>query len=114
MAVKESSTAGPDLSVKLCGVALANPTILASGILGTNIAILRRVAGAGAGAVTIKSISVEERGGHKNPTILAFEAGLINAVGYSNPGVSEAVREYATLDGVGVPVIASVVGQNAD
>jgi len=102
------------LEVDLCGIRLRNPTILASGILGTTRALLRRAAEAGAGAVTIKSVSLDPRGGHSNPTILAFEAGLINAVGYSNPGAEAAAREFRDLDGVGAPVIASVIGTEPD
>ena len=113
MPVNSASTRDPALAVSLCGIPLANPTVLASGILGTRAAILRRVAAAGAGAVTIKSITAEERQGHRNPTILTFEAGMINAVGYSNPGVAEALREFADLSKVGAPVIGSVVGQDA-
>ena len=104
----------PDLTTSLCGIALKNPTVLASGVLGTCKSILRRVARAGAGAVTIKSISALPRGGHPNPTILTFEAGLINAVGYSNAGIEEALQEFASLDDVGAPVIASVIGTNAE
>ncbi len=107
-------TAVPDLTTSLCGIALKNPTVLASGVLGTCKSILRRVARAGAGAVTIKSISELPRGGHPNPTILTFEAGLINAVGYSNAGLEEALQEFAQLDDVGAPVIASVIGTNAE
>lgn len=101
---------GINLSVHLCGIQLTNPTILASGILGTTKALLKRVAENGAGAVTIKSISAEPREGHKNPTVITFEAGMINAVGYSNPGVNAAVREFSGLNDVGAPVIASVIG----
>jgi dihydroorotate dehydrogenase (NAD+) catalytic subunit len=68
------------------------------------------VAENGAGAVTIKSISTEPREGHKNPTVITFDAGILNAVGYSNPGVVVAAREFANLQDVGVPVIASVIG----
>ncbi|HHT9159962.1 MAG TPA: dihydroorotate dehydrogenase [Candidatus Brocadiaceae bacterium] len=99
-----------DLSIKLCNIRLNNPTILASGILGTTKALLKRVAENSAGAVTIKSISVEPREGHKNPTVITFEAGMLNAVGYSNPGVEAAAREFTDLQDVGVPVIASVIG----
>ena len=42
----------PDLSVELMGCRLKNPTILASGVLGTTHDILKRVAQGGAGAVT--------------------------------------------------------------
>lgn len=99
-----------DLSVNLCSIPLANPTILASGILGTTKAFLKRVAENGAGAVTIKSISTEPREGHKNPTVITFEAGMLNAVGYSNPGVDAASREFSNLQDINAPVIASVIG----
>jgi len=101
------------LETRLAGIRLRNPLVLASGILGTRRAILRRVALGGAGAVTIKSLTLEERGGHKNPAILTFDAGMINAVGYSNPGVASAMAEYANLDDVSAPVIGSVVGRDA-
>ncbi len=103
-----------DLTTTLCGIRMANPLVLASGVLGTTRAILTRAARAGAGAVTMKSISLEPRDGHPNPTILTFEAGVINAVGYSNPGVEEALAEFADLGDVPSPVIASVVGRNAE
>ncbi len=99
-----------NLSVNLCGIQLSNPTILASGILGTTKALLKRVAQNGAGAVTIKSVSIEPREGHKNPTVITFEAGMLNAVGYSNPGIDAAAREFTNLRDVGAPVIASVIG----
>lgn len=99
-----------NLSVNLCNIKLANPTVLASGILGTTKALLKRVVESGAGAVTIKSISIEPREGHKNPTVITFEAGMLNAVGYSNPGVNAAAREFSNLQDISAPVIASVIG----
>lgn len=102
----------PDLTTDLCGIRLANPTILASGILGTTKALIRRVARAG--AVTIKSVSEEPRDGHANPAVIAFEAGLMNAVGYSNPGLAEALKEFADLSDVPAPVIGSLIGTDAD
>lgn len=99
-----------DLSIQLCNLTLRNPTILASGILGTTTALLKRVAGNGAGAVTIKSVSREPREGHKNPTVITFEGGMLNAVGYSNPGVDAAAREFSCLQEVNAPIIASVIG----
>jgi len=109
-----SDRAKPSLAVNLCGVELANPTILASGILGTCTAVLRRVARNGAGAVTIKSIGLAPRSGHNNPTVIAFEAGLMNAVGYSNPGAEAALEQFADIGDVGVPVIGSVIGTRPD
>ena len=103
----------PDLSVDLCGVKLRNPTVMASGILGTSIDLLRRAADCGAGAATIKSISQEERKGHNNPTVIATGSAMLNAVGYSNPGVDAAVEEFGAVDEVEIPVLGSVIGQEA-
>jgi len=102
----------PDLSVTLCGVELPNPTILASGVLGLTNEVMVRVARAGAGAVTTKSISLAPRDGYHNPVVLQWEQGLINAVGLSNPGVEVMVEEIRAakekLAPLGVPVIASI------
>jgi dihydroorotate dehydrogenase (NAD+) catalytic subunit len=99
-----------DISTDLCGIKLENPTILASGILGVTKSSLKRVAEHGAAAVTMKSISKEPRKGHNCPIILTYEAGMMNAVGYSNPGMKEASREFTGLSDVGVPVFGSVIG----
>ena len=103
-----------DLSVKLCGMELRNPLILASGILGVTRASLAYAARNGAGAVTMKSVSREPRKGHESPIILTDRDVMINAVGYSNPGLSEALKEFSGLSSVGVPVIASIIGKDAD
>ncbi len=103
----------PDISVNLCGIALSNPTVLASGILGISKEMLQRVAECGAGAATIKSVTVEPHEGHHNPTVIAYEAGMLNAVGYSNPGVEEAARQFQRIGELPIPIFASVVGREA-
>jgi dihydroorotate dehydrogenase (NAD+) catalytic subunit len=103
-----------NLETELCGIRLKNPTVLASGILGLSKALLSEVIRNGAGAVTIKSLSFEAREGHKNPTIIAFDGGMMNAVGYSNFGVSGAKREFAGIRELGAPVFASVIGSEAE
>lgn len=99
-----------DISTKICGVKLENPTILASGILGVTKSSLKRVADHGAGAVTLKSISTEPRKGHNCPILLTYEAGMMNAVGYSNPGMKEASKEFGDLSDINAPVFGSVIG----
>ena len=97
-----------DLKVNLLGQELANPTILASGIMGVTPMSLQRICEEGAGAVTTKSIGPKPRTGHPNPTVLEWEHGLINAVGLSNSGVDnmlEEVKEAISL--CKSPVIAS-------
>ncbi len=82
----------PDLQVTFCGKLFRNPLVLASGILGTQPELLARVAVAGAGAVTTKSLSPHPRAGHPNPSVLKWGPGFINAVGLQNPGVEAGVR----------------------
>ncbi len=106
------------LNVNLCGVTLPNPLILASGILGTEAELLARVARCGAGAVTAKSCSLQPRAGHPNPTVLAWEHGLINAVGLANPGVEAEVEELkrtkVLLKPLGTALIASIFADTVD
>ena len=103
-----------DLTCHLLHLRLRNPVILASGVLGTSAALLRRAAEAGAGAVTAKSCGPVPRAGHPNPIAVDWGGGLINAVGLTNPGAEEEARllaqARALLDPLGVPLIASVFG----
>lgn len=104
----------PDISTNIVGIKLENPTILASGILGVTKDSLKYAIEHGAGACVIKSISIEERKGHKAPNMHAIEGGFMNAVGYSNPGFKKAKEEFKNLKEVGAPVIASIIGKDAN
>jgi len=104
----------PNTSINFCGLKLVNPLILASGILGTEAELLTRVAKNEIGAITTKSCGLEPRTGHENPTVLAWEHGLINAVGLTNPGVDQEVLEILKLKKLlvknEVKIIASFFG----
>ena len=102
------------ISTSVAGLALENPTMLASGILGYSTESLSRVAKAGAGAVVSKSICIEPRFGYPNPTVVQAEAGLINAVGLPNPGIElyvEEIRFAKTI--LKIPLIVSIFGYSA-
>ena len=104
-----------DLSIKLAGVDLGNPLILASGIMGVSAASLKFVEESGAGAVTCKSIGPTVRPGHHNPTVIPWEKGIINAVGLSNPGIDAAVPflKQAKKE-LNVPLIISIFADKPD
>ena len=102
----------PNLTVDIAGICLSNPTILASGILGETAESLLRVGRSGAGAVTTKSIGLEPRLGHDNPTVVELESGLLNAIGLANCGISEFEAELEVAAGGQVPVIASIFGKD--
>lgn len=103
-----------DLSTELAGVKLKNPTVLSSGILGTSASVLKRVVKSGAGAVITKSIGPVENAGWKNPVVIEFEAGLLNAVGLPSPGYKNMSEELSALKKLDVPWIASVYAGSVD
>ncbi len=102
-----------DVSVELAGLKLKNPTVLASGIMGSDFPSIRKIAESGAGAVTIKSITKKPREGHANPTMVEVEGGFLNAIGYSNMGLDNAKYEFSRVSELGIPAIASVVSEDA-
>jgi dihydroorotate dehydrogenase (NAD+) catalytic subunit len=103
------------LSVNLAGLKLANPTMLASGILGYSAETFESIVNGGAGAVVTKSIGLKPRIGYANPTIVQADYGLINAMGLPNPGINDYVKEIREAKSIlKVPLIISVYGYSAE
>jgi dihydroorotate dehydrogenase (NAD+) catalytic subunit len=100
-----------DLGVRLGGLALRNPVVLASGIWGESGVSLAGAWKAGAGAVVTKSIGSSPRAGYPNPTIETYDRwGMLNAMGLPNPGIAEYPKEIAAALDAGATVIGSVFG----
>jgi dihydroorotate dehydrogenase (NAD+) catalytic subunit len=103
------------LTVNLAGLQLANPTVLASGILGYSTETLENLVKGGAGAVVTKSIGLKPREGYANPTVVQASCGLINAMGLPNPGIDEYAEEFhRTRVVLDVPLILSIYGYAAE
>lgn len=102
----------PKTTVDFLTQTLPTPLVLASGIWGTTVSLLVRAAAAGCGAVTAKSCGPTPRPGHVNPSCVAWEHGLINAIGLANPGVEAEVSLLAqaktALAPYQTPLIASI------
>jgi len=96
------------LATEIAGLKLANPTMLAAGILGLTGSSLRSVVEAGAGAVVTKSLGLKQREGYPNPTVVQVDCGLLNAMGLPNPGVRHFGEEIKEVKETGVPVIVSI------
>ncbi len=105
-----------NLSVNFCGINFPNPTVVASGYLGVTGASLANCIKHGSGGVTGKTLFMDERPGHPNPTILTFPGGIINAVGLSGEGIKNAKHEFDKYRELAPenPVIGSVAGKNID
>lgn len=109
---RRSFSPDPRLACEFLGFHLHTPLVLASGVIGTSAALMVRAAQNGAGMVTAKSCGAVPRRGHPNPVAFDFGAGLINAIGLTNPGAAEEARLLAEtrlqLQPLGVPLIASI------
>lgn len=103
------------METEFLNLQMDNPLVLASGILGLTASSMKRVVENGCGAVTTKSFNMEARSGHKNPSIVPFKHGLLNAVGLSNPGVAESGAEIRRFKGIcPAPVFASIFGRTIE
>lgn len=100
--------------MKIGGLRLRNPLMLSAGILGLSAPLLKRIYEGGAGAVVTKSIGPKPRLGHTNPTVVALEYGLLNAMGLPNPGADDFSEEIRSLKGSAVPVVASIFGERVE
>ncbi len=100
------------LAVKIAGLKLSNPTMLAAGILGMTAASLKEAFVCGAGAVVTKSVGVKPRDGYPNPTVAQVDSGLINAIGLPNPSINEFKAEIKTVkqEEMHIPLIVSIYG----
>jgi len=102
-----------DLTTKIIGMEMENPTMLASGIIGTTKADLEAAAKQGCGAVVTKSLSPEPKKGHNPPNLAKVETGYLNAVGYKNPGIDaglEMLKDWS----IKTPLMIAVVGKTAE
>lgn len=98
------------LRTEISGLIMPNPTMLASGILGSSASMLREVAGSGAGAVVTKSVGPKPGSGYPNPTLVQVDCGLLNAIGLPNPGIRRFTEEIKDLRDLKIPLIVSVFG----
>jgi dihydroorotate dehydrogenase (NAD+) catalytic subunit len=103
-----------DLGVRMAGLNLRNPFLLASGIWGESGESLAGAWRAGAGGVITKSIGAETRPGYPNPTIEVYDQwGMLNAMGLPNPGIDEYPREIEIARRAGATVVGSVFAGDA-
>ncbi|MBN1505093.1 MAG: dihydroorotate dehydrogenase [Candidatus Eisenbacteria bacterium] len=83
----------PDLSVRIAGLRLSTPVLLASGVAGYGeemgeVVDLNRV-----GAIVTKTLTPEERAGNPPPRLFETPAGLMNNIGLANVGLEGFLAE---------------------
>jgi len=100
------------LEVQIANLKLSNPLILASGILGSSVNSLNLIA-RDVGAVVTKSVGIEEREGYRNPTVINWKCGLINAVGLASPSAVKFAEELKDYNN-DAPLIVSLYAYTAE
>jgi len=99
------------LTTSLCGIALRNPVLAASGTFGYGVEFERQVDLNALGGLVVKGLSREPMEGNPPPRIWEAQAGMLNSVGLQNIGVQAFVREkLPALARLRTAVIANVFG----
>lgn len=98
------------IAVKIGGLQLSNPTLLASGVHGSSLAKVLGALRVGAGGAVTKSIGPVPREGYPEPTLVDVDSGMVNAAGLPNPGAAKFSEELARVKGKGLPILVSIFG----
>lgn len=102
--------------VNLCGIALDNPIIPASGTFGYGHEFAELYDINCLGSFSCKGTTEAPRFGNPAPRIAEGNAGMLNAVGLQNPGIDAVIaQELPKLAGVfRKPIVANVCGFSVD
>jgi dihydroorotate dehydrogenase (NAD+) catalytic subunit len=108
-------SAAPSLQTNLCGIALRNPVLAASGTVGYGLEFAKLVDLDALGGLVVKGLSREPIEGNPAPRLYETEAGMINSIGLQNIGVRAFVKEKLPgLARLRTAVFANVFGYQAD
>ena len=81
------------LATSLCGIALRNPVLAASGTFGYGLEFAPLLDLNSIGGIVVKGLSREPMPGNDPPRIWESEGGMINSIGLQNIGVRRFVQE---------------------
>lgn len=104
-----------NLAVQLPGLSLKNPIMPASGCFGfgreySNFYDLSQL-----GAIIMKAATETPRLGNNTPRVAETAAGMLNAIGLQNPGVTNIIaNEVPFLKGYEIPIIANIAGSSIE
>jgi dihydroorotate dehydrogenase (NAD+) catalytic subunit len=107
--------ASPDLTVDIGGLKLKNPVMTASGTFGYGGEYEPYLDLNDLGALVVKGISLDPRGGNPPPRIMETPCGMLNAVGLQNVGVRAFIRDKLPfLRRYDLPVIANIYSETLE
>ena len=105
----------PSLATSICGIALRNPVLAASGTFAYGVEFEKLVDLNSLGGFVVKGLSHEPIEGNPPPRVYETEAGMINSIGLQNIGVRAFVREkLPALAKLRTAVFANVFGYTTE
>ena len=103
------------LTLTLCGVALNNPVIAASGTFGFGHEYAEVMDVSRLGGISGKGLTLSGSAGNRGMRIHETPAGMLNSIGLENPGVRHFVEsEAAYMRALGPAVIANLGGHSEE
>ncbi|MDQ3953192.1 MAG: dihydroorotate dehydrogenase, partial [Actinomycetota bacterium] len=105
----------PDLSIKLAGVELDNPVLVASGTFGAGREAAAFLDPSAPGGIIVKSMTLVPWKGKPTPRMCETPSGMLNAIGIQNKGVDHFLAEdLPWLLKRKATVIASIAGNTVE
>jgi len=101
-----------DLSIKLAGIPLKNPVMVASGTFGfgeeyKNYYDIQKL-----GAMMTKGLTLKPKQGNPPPRLWETPSGILNSIGLENPGIEVFAQEIMPkLRELDLPIIANINGE---
>jgi dihydroorotate dehydrogenase (NAD+) catalytic subunit len=103
------------LRTSLCGIALKNPVLAASGTFAYGVEFAKQVDLEALGGFVVKGLSRDPIEGNEPPRIYETEAGMINSIGLQNIGVRAfAAQKLPALAKLRTAVFANVFGYSVE
>jgi dihydroorotate dehydrogenase (NAD+) catalytic subunit len=113
--MRKGKEKSPNLEIKLAGISLRNPVMVASGTFGYGEEYAQLVDLNRLGAVVAKTITLKPRLGNEPPRIVETASGVLNSIGLQNVGIDAFINEklpfFREYD---VPLIVSIAGETTD
>ena len=107
----KASAKSPSLATSLCGIALRNPVIAASGTFAYGIEFEKLADLDSIGGIVVKGLSIEPIEGNPAPRVIETASGMMNSVGLQNIGVRAFVKEkLPALSRFRTAIFANVFG----
>lgn len=104
-----------NLSVKIAGIELKNPVMVASGTFGYGEEYAKYVDLNKLGAIVVKGLSLTPREGNPPPRIVETSAGMLNSIGLQNIGIDSFVDDKLPfLKKIDTKVIVNFFGDSID